>query len=497
MLEAARSRSRPVVMQPSLDILIIEDVPADAAAIESELREAGISFKSRRVETREGFSEELERRRPDIVLSDFTLPAFDALEALRMLKARRPDVPFILVTGNRSEEVAVECIHEGADDYILKASLKRLPTSIKNALQKKASEQAKSEAEGALRRSEQQYRLIAENSRDLISLVDVRGNFLYASPAHTRALGRSPESLVGAPAMEIVHPDDRAAARAAWEQARILRESRTTEFRMRHADGGWRFFESVGDWIFDERGQPQRLIVVSRDVTQRKAAEAASRELPRLIRDAQETERRRVARELHDSVNQILSAVKFRLQSVEEKLAPQEDAAWRDVLKAKAHLEKAMQEVRRISRNLRPSELDDLGLVPAVRTLTEEFADRSKVKVDLHFRNLPEKLPPDTELNLYRILQESLGNIERHARASEVAIELAMKGSLLCARIHDNGCGFDPQRTRAEGERPGMGLVDMRERAEFVGGRCALTSAPGNGTEIVIEMPLRSVKTPG
>ena len=351
-------------MQHSLDILIIEDVPADAQAIEAQLHEAGIRFRSRRLETREAFAEELERRRPDIVLSDFTLPAFDALEALRMLRARRPDVPFILITGNRSEEVAVDCIHEGADDYILKASLKRLPTSLKNAIR-------------------------------------------------------------------------------------------------------------------------------------RKAAEAASRELPRLTRDAQETERRRVARELHDSVNQILSAVKFRLQSVEEKLAPREDAAWRDVLKAQAHLEKAIQEVRRISRNLRPSELDDLGLVPAVRSLAEEFADRSGVKVNLVFTNLPEKLPGDTELNLYRILQESLGNIERHADAREVAIQLSKEGALLRARIRDNGRGFDPLRARAAGERPGMGLVDMRERAEFVGGRCALSSAPGKGTEIVIEMPLRSVNTSG
>src|SRR6185436_10557147 len=174
--------------------------------------------------------------------------------------------------------------HEGADDYILKASLKRLPTSLKNALQKRASEQAKAKAEAALRRSEQQYRLIAENSRDLISLVDTSGVFLYASPAHARTLGRKPESLLGFEALELVHPDDRPAARAAWEQAQASRESRTTEFRMRHADGGWRFFESVGDWIFDERDQPQRLVVVSRDVTRRRAAEAATRELPRLIR---------------------------------------------------------------------------------------------------------------------------------------------------------------------------------------------------------------------
>lgn len=353
-------------MKQPLDILIIEDVPADAAAIEAELREAGVAFTARRVETREAFLRALERR-PDIVLSDFTLPEFDALQALRELKARRPDVPFILITGNRSEEVAVECIHEGADDYILKASLKRLPTSLKNALQKKAGEQAKASAESALR------------------------------------------------------------------------------------------------------------------------------ELPRLIRDAQEAERRRVARDLHDSVNQILSAVKFRLQSVEEKLAPREDAAWRDVLKAQVHLEKAMQEVRRISRNLRPSELDDLGLVPAVRSLTEEFAERTGVRVELGFAGLPEKLPADTELNLYRIFQEALGNIERHAHARVVEVQLALEGPILRARIRDDGRGFDPHRPRAGGGRTGMGLVDMRERAEFVGGRCAVSSAPGQGTEIVIEMPLRLV----
>ncbi len=218
------------------------------------------------------------------------------------------------------------------------------------------------------------------------------------------------------------------------------------------------------------------------------------RELPRLIRDAQEVERRRVARELHDSVNQILSAVKFRLQSVEEQLAPQENAVWRNVLKAQAHLVKAMQEVRRISRNLRPSELDDLGLVPAVRSLTEEFSERTGVRVELSFAEVPEKFHADTELNLYRILQESLGNVERHAQARTVSVRLARVGSFLQARIRDDGHGFDPQRPRAGGSRPGMGLVDMRERAEFMGGRCTITSAPGNGTEIVIEMPLRFVE---
>src|SRR6266540_7110492 len=321
-------------MKKELDILIIEDVVHDAELIEQELRSGGLAFRSRRIQNREALLQELQQGRPDVVLSDFTLPEFDALQALHLLRQLQLDVPFILVTGTRSEEVAVECIREGADDYILKASLKRLPTSLQNAIQKKATEQARAVAEAALRRSEEQYRLIAENTRDLISLVDLDGRFLYASPAHARALGRRPESLVGSDAMEQVHPDDSAAVRTAWEQALALREGRTAEFRMRHADGDWRCFESAGNCIFDERGQPQRLLLVSRDVTRRRAAEATTRALPRLIRDAQETERRRVARDLHDSVNQILSAVKFRLQYVEEKLAPREDAAWRGVLKA-------------------------------------------------------------------------------------------------------------------------------------------------------------------
>lgn len=353
-------------MSTAIDILIIEDVPSDADAIETELREAGVRFHARRVDTEDSFLAALHRQAPDLVLSDFSLPNFSALDALRLLRERRLDVPFILITGNRSEEVAVECIREGADDYILKASLRRLPTSLKNALEKRAASKAKAEAE------------------------------------------------------------------------------------------------------------------------------AAARALPRLIREAQEAERRRVARDLHDSVNQILSAVKFRLTAMEEKLQDKDEATWRDVLKAKAHLEKAIQEVRRISRNLRPSELDDLGLVPAVRSLCNEFSERTGVPVELAFGRLPQNIPDDIELNLYRVLQEALGNIERHAAARAVTVGLERDGGFLRASISDNGRGFDPAFPDRRRARPGMGLVDMRERAEFTGGRCTLRSAPGQGTEIVIEMPLRS-----
>ncbi len=484
-------------MKKELDILIIEDVVHDAELIEQELRSGGLAFRSRRIQNREALLQELQQGRPDVVLSDFTLPEFDALQALHLLRQLQLDVPFILVTGTRSEEVAVECIREGADDYILKASLKRLATSITNALQKRGIEQARLNAEAALRRSEEQYRLIAENTRDLISLVDLAGRFLYASPSHHSGLGYLPETLTGRELLELVHPEDHEAVRLAWEQALQSRESRVAEVRFLRQSGEYRMFESIVNWIFDELGQPQRAVILSRDIMRRKEAEEALRGLPRLIREAQEVERRRVARELHDSVIQILSSVKFRLQAVEEKLLDKDQGAWRDALKAEAHLEKAIQEVRRISRNLRPSELDDLGLAPAVRSLCSEFGERTGVAVELSINKLPQTIPNDIELNLYRIIQEALGNIEKHSRATHVSLQLGREAAHLRAAIRDNGRGFDPHCPPSKKCKPsGMGLVDMRERAAFVGGHYQLHSAPGSGTEIVVEMPLKSVDNP-
>lgn len=480
-------------MRKELNILIIEDVPRDAEAVEEELRSEGLHFNSTRVETKEDFLKALQTFSPDIVLSDFTLPDWNALDALHLLQAHDYDIPFILVTGTRSEEVAVECIKEGADDYILKASLKRLPSSILNALKKKAAEREQARAEAALRHNEEQFRLITEKTRDLIGLLDLEGRFIYASPSFKAALGYQPEELAGTDAFAMVHPEDRETLRQTWQQALSNRDARTAECRVQHQNGQWRIFESVSNWVFDEQGHPQRSVIVSRDISQRKQAEETLRALPRLIREAQEAERHRVARELHDSVIQILSSVKFRIQSVEEKLLDRDEPAWREALKAKALLERAIQEVRRISRNLRPSELDDLGLVPAVRSFCEEFRERTNIDINLSFSRLPESFPSELELNLYRIIQEALTNVEKHARATQLHLQLSLERSIIQVQIRDNGRGFDSHSPRSQiTKAPGMGLMDMKERAAFVGGTWSIKSAPKEGTEILVRIPLHS-----
>ncbi|HXG48254.1 MAG TPA: PAS domain S-box protein [Methylomirabilota bacterium] len=474
-----------------LSIIVIEDEPADAQAIEQELREAGLRFRSCRLDTRAALLRALASESPDIVLSDFTLPELDGWEALNLVRQHAPGIPFILVTGTRSEEVAVECIKQGADDYILKASLKRLPSSVINALQKRAAEQARAQAEAARRRSEEQFRLITENSHDLISVVDLDWKFIYASPSFRTCLGHAPGDLAGTSALALVHPEDQPALVETWQQSLARGRGRTVEFRARTASGGWLTLEAVNNWMFDDAGHPQRCVIVSRDISSRRAAEEALREMPRLIRDAQEAERRRVARELHDSVNQILASVKFRLQAVEDRLAPMDQTVRMEARKARELLERTIQEVRRISRNLRPSELDDLGLAAALRSLAAEFQERTGIAVEVACERLPRKIPSDLELNIYRIVQEALTNVERHARAARVCVRARREGTRLRVEVSDDGRGLCPQAGPAdEPRRRGMGLVDMRERAAFMGGTIAFRSSGRQGTEIVLTVPL-------
>jgi len=265
-------------MNRNTHILMVEDLATDAQLIERELRKANIDFVSKRVESKEAFLKTLTEFQPDIVLSDFSLPQFSGLEALRLLKENGHDVPFILITGSLTEEVAVECMKEGAHDYILKTSLKRLPSAVINALEKTKAEQEKLEAETALQRSEELYRLIAENTSDLICLLDTEGHYLYVSPSYQEVLGYAPADLLDRSMFSLIHPDDRKAAEQKCVESLVDKKPERLEFRFKHCNGNWKIFEALGNWIVDSSGHPQRGILISRDITARKEAENTLRE---------------------------------------------------------------------------------------------------------------------------------------------------------------------------------------------------------------------------
>ncbi|THH38925.1 histidine kinase [Aliishimia ponticola] len=226
---------------------------------------------------------------------------------------------------------------------------------------------------------------------------------------------------------------------------------------------------------------------------ERRLADAKLKELTQRVFDAQEEERGRVARELHDGISQILVGIRYALDTARRKLARGEDGASASLDKGMDALGNAISEVRRISRDLRPGVLDDLGLGPAIKTLVEDFAARTGITTEFNtvvFRN---RLDPEAKIALYRIAQEALTNIERHAQATEVKVDLRghRKGATL--RISDNGVGV----SSARGD--GSGLRNMEERMSQIDGTLRILSARGKaeaGTVIEATVPLSHLLPP-
>jgi len=256
-----------------LNVLILEDVPADAELIQYELRKAKLNFDARCVESEKEFVRALETQRPDVILSDFSLPQFNALEALEILRERKLHIPFVLVTGSQSEEVAVRCIKKGADDYILKESLKRLPSAVLGAIAKRNAEKDRESAEQALRRSEDYFRTLIENSSDIITILNPKGKILFQGPSIEKALGYRAEELLDKNAFDLIHPNDVQRVLAVFSGDLMHQNFQAPiEYRFRHRDGSWKYLESIGKNLLRDPSIAG-IVINSRDITERKRAE--------------------------------------------------------------------------------------------------------------------------------------------------------------------------------------------------------------------------------
>ena len=212
-------------------------------------------------------------------------------------------------------------------------------------------------------------------------------------------------------------------------------------------------------------------------------SERVSQDSVRRVVEAQELERTRLARELHDETGQALTSILLGLKPLEQSA---ESAEAREALESVRELViSTLQNVRRLAVELRPSALDDFGLVPAVERLTETFREQSGLRVDLESQLGEARLPSEAETTLYRVIQEALTNVIKHAGANRVSILLQRKKSTAVAVVEDDGSGFDPSDARADA----LGLVGMRERVSLAGGRLQIESTPNSGTTVVAEVP--------
>jgi len=282
-----------VVEQPVdtrlLRILIVEDVPRDADLLQRAMRRDGLAFEAVVTDTREGFLHALETFRPEIVLSDYSMPRFSGREALDLKQQHTPDIPFIVVTGSINEETAVDCIKCGADDYVTKAHLARLLPAIQGALCKKSLQKAERQAREAMRASEARLRSALAASNIGPWEWNLKTNAVYLSPEWKRQIGYEDTELGNTfeAWADRLHPEDRDPTMAALERyLEACRRGRdgmlAVEFRLRHRDGSHRWILTHAEAFRDDAGQPERMIGCHVDITTRRQTEEALRQVQKL-----------------------------------------------------------------------------------------------------------------------------------------------------------------------------------------------------------------------
>jgi len=481
----------------SLHLLLVEDSPDDAALVQQALRQAGLTLTPRQVDSAAGMATALVEERWDLVISDYNLPGFSGTDALRLLRERSPDTPLIVVSGCIGEEAAVTLMKAGADDYVMKDNLARLAPAVERSLKQAQTRAQRKFAQLALRESEARFKAIASNIPgtvlQLLLRPDGSRSFNYVSEGclalcgvTSRLLQRYPDFFFDL----IVAEDSAAFAQSMQTSARDLTDW-NWEGRI-HVSGS-----ADVKWV-NLRSSPRRLDDGSvlwegilSNITQNKLAELEirrSREqlssLSAHIESVKERERTSIAREIHDDLGGTLTAIKIELIRLGKDLAPGTELALQHLRSTEALVDSALDTARRISTELRPGILD-LGIVAAIEWQSAEFQKRMDIPCLVTCAHEEIPLEDGISIALFRIFQETLTNVAKHAGASQVEVKLDASGDRVSLVVNDNGCGL----ANADlSKRNAFGIRGMQERALRLGGKASVYRTSG-GTTVMVSVP--------
>jgi len=345
---------------------------------------------------------------------------------------------------------------------------------------------------GRRRASEENFRELFQNASDAIWIHDLDGDIIDVNRADEELVGYSRDELIGMNVRQFLGEDARHLAARVREN--LLRgepvEPRYVQ-RLIRSDGSEAIIE-ITNRLIKRDGQPVAFQNIARDVTREHRLRASLHSSLQKVLAAQEDERKRIARELHDDTAQSLLFLIHRLDALHDQittLAPDETASQLNDLHEIGV--KTLTDLRRYAQKLRPAILDDLGLMAALEWLADAVQAETRIEVDVRWDNPRPELSRDAQLALFRIAQEALNNVRKHAEADRVTLRLsAVKGQLLMS-VADNGRGFVPPEQTAELSAGGrLGLLGMRERVELLGGELEIVSSPGGGTEVRALVPL-------
>lgn len=365
------------------------------------------------------------------------------------------------------------------------------------------------ESDRILRESEVRLSLAADSAGAGLWELNCSTGLFWATPRAQAIFGYEPGEVISMERFEqSVHPDDLARVRQSIVQSLDSREPLSVEYRILTGDDGMKWIHSSGRPYFKHNGEPDRLLGVSINITERKKMEEKLREreaclsnnqkdLQRLagkLISVKEDELRRLSRELHDDLTQRLAVLAIEAGKLElfleKSYSPLPESI--KLSRIKEQLIKISADVHRISRQLHPTIIDDLGLVRAIESECNALKQREEIKIIFTHEELPERLPEDVPLCLYRIAQEGMKNIISHSGAKRCEVVLRGSGKAICLVVKDKGVGFDPVEVR---DKPGLGLASMRERVLLVQGDFSIETEPGRGTTIHVSIPLAEVET--
>lgn len=356
-----------------------------------------------------------------------------------------------------------------------------------------------SKVETALRESEETARALLNATTERAALLDTEMVILAINQTWAQRIGKSVSELIGR-TLDELEPSEVARTKEMFDA--VIRSGKPLRFL---GNRGGRILDNQLYPIFNKDGKITRVAIFCQDITDQKQAEMALHRtneilfkehlkrklLSKNLINLLEEDRRHIAMELHDQIGQALTTLKMDLEMILHKLGPTEG-----ILKTKTEsaIDKAVQtikDIKEISAGLRPSVLDNLGLVAAVSELCHNIKQKAHIKIEFFTRNVPQKIDSEKELAIYRIIQEALTNVVKHSKAKGAFVNLVKRDKVILISVEDDGVGFDIDRVTkfSKGEKSSLGLLIMEERAIQLGGKFSFESRAGAGTRLSAEIP--------